>query len=205
MKFKIGLVFIIIAAIVFFASASIFSGAKPESREKQNCQVIPLINEEYYPLVHKAIQEAKESVLVAMFLIQREPQPTGPVNTLLNDLIEAKKRGVTVRVILEKTKKETDSVTRNNMESYNFLKENGIEVIFDVSPNAIHTKLVVIDDRIVFVGNHNWSYGAFMLCNEASLMVKFSSPRLEYRRYFEKLIREKEKLLQPRSQKEKKN
>lgn len=193
MKRKIGWAFLIIVVILFVISGSILSQTKPKVVEKETCEVVPLINEEYYPVVHKALQEAKESILVAMYLIQMEARPTDQVNTLLNDLIEAKKRGVKVQILLEKEKVETRSVHKSNTETYNFLKKKGVDVSFDTALKTTHDKLVIIDDRIVFIGNHNWSYGAFMACNEASLMVKFSSPKLEYRHYFEKLTQQKEK------------
>ena len=191
MRREIGSGFLIIVVTFFSISASIFSQTK--QIEKETCDVIPLINEEYYPAVHKALQEARESILVAMYLIKMGNQPTDQVNTLLNDLIEAKKRGVNVQILLEKEKVETRPLYKDNLKTYNFLKEKGMDVRFDTAAKETHDKLVIIDDRIVFIGNHNWSYGAFMLCNETSLMVKYPSPRLEYRRYFEKLLSQEEK------------
>ena len=193
MRRKLGLRFLIIVVSLFFILSFIFSETKTKTIEKETCEVVSLINEEYYPAVHKALQEAKESILVAMYLIKMGTQPTDQVNTLLNDLIEAKKRGVKVQILLEKEKVETRPLHQSNLKTYNFLKEKGMDVRLDTAKKETHDKLVIIDDRIVFIGNHNWSYGAFILSNEDSLMVRFSSPRLEYRRYFEKLLSQKEK------------
>ena len=119
MRRKIGLAFLIIGITLFFFSVSIFSQTKPKTIEKETCQVIPLVNEEYYPVVHKALKEAKESILVVMYLIKLENQPTDRVNTLLNDLIEAKKRGVQVQILLEQEKVTTRPLHKNNVKTYN--------------------------------------------------------------------------------------
>jgi len=64
-----------------------------------------LLGQDYFQTTHQAIQDAKESIYVAMYLINVEPTPTNnPASILLESLINAQKRGVYVKVILDDTK-----------------------------------------------------------------------------------------------------
>jgi phosphatidylserine/phosphatidylglycerophosphate/cardiolipin synthase-like enzyme len=65
-----------------------------------------LVGKEYFTTLHKALEEAKDSIYVAMYIISL---PSGedrnnPVSVLVEDLIKAKKRGIYVKVVLDDTK-----------------------------------------------------------------------------------------------------
>ncbi len=64
--------------------------------------VIPLVDEEYYPEVHKALTNAKKSILCVMFMAKLDPKHAeGNEYQLVLDLIAAHKRGVKVLVIFD--------------------------------------------------------------------------------------------------------
>ena len=111
-----------------------------------------LIGQEYFQVTQRAIQEAKESIYLAMYLINVEPVPTdNPASILLEDLISAKKRGVYVKVILD------DSKFSINYFAYKRLQEAGIDVHLDSSRVVLHGKGIVIDSKICILGSFNWS------------------------------------------------
>ena len=77
--------------------------------------------------------------------------PDNPVSILLKDLIDAKERGVYVKVVLD------DSRFKQNYNAYKLLKEAGIDISLDTPYKLLHAKAAVIDSNISIVGSYNWS------------------------------------------------
>jgi cardiolipin synthase A/B len=94
----------------------------------------------------EAIQNAKKSVRVKMFLFSHPD--------LLSALIEAKKRGVHVRVMLNP---ERRSGKAENAATHKKLKAAGVEVI-DTNPDfdVTHEKSMVVDDEVAYIKSFNW-------------------------------------------------
>lgn len=93
-----------------------------------------------------AINNSKKSIRVKMFLFSHP--------NLIDAIIQAKKRGVHVRVMLNPARR---SGKRQNTETHRKLKAAGIEVIesnpeFDVT----HEKSMVVDDELAFIQSLNW-------------------------------------------------
>jgi HKD family nuclease len=111
-----------------------------------------LFGKDYFQTTHQAIQEAKESIYVAIYIINVDLTPTNdPASILLEDLINAKKRGIYVKVIM-------DNVRFNvNYNAYNRLQKAGIDVCLDTSKAVLHGKGIVIDSKICILGSFNWS------------------------------------------------
>ncbi|MGD0515384.1 MAG: phospholipase D-like domain-containing protein, partial [Terriglobales bacterium] len=93
-----------------------------------------------------AIRGATKSLRVKMFVFS-DP-------TLLKAVIDAHRRGVKVRVMLNPARRSGEA---ENEESRKTLTEAGIEVI-DSNPvfDLTHEKSMVVDDRIAFVKSLNW-------------------------------------------------
>jgi phosphatidylserine/phosphatidylglycerophosphate/cardiolipin synthase-like enzyme len=125
-----------------------------------NMELLLLFNSDYFFQIRDAIQNAKSSIHVAMYLVEHTPNNDSTRNNiLLNDIVDAKKRGVQVRFIL------------GNMDRYpdtdNFLNANGIPF----KTGASHAKIVIIDGTIVFVGSHNLNRHALEFNKEQSIMT----------------------------------
>ena len=54
----------------------------------------------YEPAVIELLDGAKESIVISMYSISLANEKTNPVRLLLNDLLEARKRGVSVTVYM---------------------------------------------------------------------------------------------------------
>jgi len=93
-----------------------------------------------------AINSATKSLRVKMFLFSH-PE-------LLKAVIDAKKRGVNVRVMLNPARRSGQS---ENAETHKKLKAAGIEVI-DSNPafDVTHEKSMVVDDTTAYVKSLNW-------------------------------------------------
>jgi cardiolipin synthase A/B len=93
-----------------------------------------------------AIQGAKKSIRVKMFLFSH-PE-------LLTALIEAKKRDVHVRVMLNPARRSGKS---ENKATEKKLKAAGVEVI-DTNPDfdVTHEKSMVVDEEVAYIESFNW-------------------------------------------------
>ena len=138
-----------------------------------------LCGKTYQQTLREYITRAKGSIVVAMYFIILEPGGGGPINELVDDLVDAKKRGVDVRVILE------DSKFKENRFAYQKLKENGIIVYFDTPEHLLHVKGVVIDDRYVFIGSANWSRAAIEDNYEVTCFSDSLEDGLAFKEYVE--------------------
>ncbi len=147
-------------------------------------EVIPLVDSDYFPAVHEAILGAKKSVFCAMWLAQLSPRhPMGWESMLLRDLVNAKHRGVEVKVILEDS---SDSDTSNRY-AYNFLNEAGVAVFYDTPERKTHSKFVVIDEEITIVGSTNWTYSGLRLNHEASVLIRSREVAKAFKEAFDKI------------------
>jgi cardiolipin synthase len=93
-----------------------------------------------------AIDGAKKSLRVKMFIFS-DP-------SLLKAVIAARKRGLTVRIMLNPARRSGES---ENEESRKELEAGGVEVL-DSNPDydVTHEKSMVVDDTTAFVKSLNW-------------------------------------------------
>jgi phosphatidylserine/phosphatidylglycerophosphate/cardiolipin synthase-like enzyme len=93
-----------------------------------------------------AINNAKKSIRVKMFLFSHPD--------LIDAVIQAKKRGVHVRVMLNPARRSGES---ENIATHKKMKAAGIEVI-DSNPqfDVTHEKSMVVDDEVAFIQSLNW-------------------------------------------------
>jgi cardiolipin synthase A/B len=94
----------------------------------------------------EAINSAKKSLRIKMFVFS-DP-------TLLQAVVEARRRGVKVQVMLNPTRRSGEA---ENEETRKTLTEAHVDVI-DSNPffDLTHEKSMVVDDRIAFVKSLNW-------------------------------------------------
>lgn len=144
--------------------------------------LIFLPNRAYFAEVHKALNDAKKSIYVVMYGMLPGFSAKQPPNILIQDLIEAHKRGIKVEVILDESFKGFDQKPLN-MQASTLLRENKVSVRFDSKEVITHNKLIVIDEYVTILGSHNWSTGAFQLNNESSVLIKSKTVAHEFLRY----------------------
>jgi len=73
---------------------------------------------------------------------------------ILGALTKAKKRGVEVSVILDESNESA------RYTGATFMKNNGIPVFIDYLPAIAHSKVIIIDDRMVITGSFNFTKAA---------------------------------------------
>ena len=93
-----------------------------------------------------------------------------PDALLIEALIEARHRGVRVRVLLPGPHIDSESVRIASKREWGPLLREGVEIHL-YQPTMMHTKALVVDDELVSVGSTNFDYRSFRLNDEASLNV----------------------------------
>jgi len=142
-------------------------------------EVTDISGTKYFPAVKEAISKAQKSINVAMFTIESSiaKQDSKP-NQLIDALIEAKKRGVEVEVILDQNvdfvqrRHASDWETRiKSTTAYKRLKDAGVKVYYDEPARYVHAKAVVIDKKTVILGSTNWTEASFDNNIETSVLI----------------------------------
>jgi cardiolipin synthase len=183
---------ILIFTIIFTVSG-LLCGIKPACSLPAD-DVTPLINEEYYPAVHKAFTNAKKSILCVMFMAKLDKRHSGGDEyQLVLDLINAHKRGVKVLVVFDQNVKfwekgkKRDILERKSEYTYDLLLSAGVPVFYDSENRVTHSKVMVIDRYITIVGSTNWTYSALKKNHEASVIIKSRDVALAFEQKLKKI------------------
>ena len=94
-----------------------------------------------------------------------------------------------VHVFLDQSDAQEFS-TEANRNVAEDMRRHGIKVKFDSPARTTHTKLVIIDQRYVFLGSHNFTQSALRHNNEASVLIespKIAQQALAYLKRIEEL------------------
>lgn len=156
-----------------------------EEKKESPVTIEMLPDREYYTWARKIISKANSSIYLAVFLLKYDPKESvydDPVNMLLLELINAKRRGVDVKVIV-------DDITYNQYrETIDYLKSKNIPVRLDPSKTTLlHAKILIVDGEWVFIGSHNWSESAMSFNREYTVLIRSVDYAAEVEGYFEDL------------------
>lgn len=113
--------------------------------------------------VVKAIGEAQHTILVSAYSFTSKD--------IAEALLEAKKRGVNVKIILDK------SQISQKYSSATFFTNQGFDLHIDVKHAIYHDKVMIIDDKTVITGSFNFTKAAETK-NAENLLVLRDNPEL---------------------------
>ena len=180
----------LIYAIVSISSA--FAGEKPSAipSDQSGCQAFLLTNENYFPALLKAIDEAQSEIFMSIFSFKAGVHKNSYPDRILGHLNKAVKRGVNVKVILETTGRLNDELNTQNRQTGKLLEENGVKVYFDSPRTTTHTKLIVIDEKVVILGSHNLTQSGLKYNNEISILIERPDLAKRARNYMLTIIKE---------------
>ncbi len=126
----------------------------------------------YARAVERLVAAARRRVWVAMFVVRAEDEAA--VRPLLQALVDARSRGVDVRVCLDfgdkvGTAGEPDSKHEVARE---WLRSRGVPTLLDEKERTTHSKVVLVDERWAVIGSHNWTFSALGRNREASVLLE---------------------------------
>jgi len=134
-----------------------------------------LADREFQVALEREIAAARSEITLAAHLFAAKESPANRPRAIVDRLAEAAARGVKVEVILE-IGRESAAVTQANRAAARMLGRRGVKVLVDGSGTTMHTRFVVIDRRLVFIGSHDLTETSLGLHREASLLA--DSPAL---------------------------
>jgi len=140
-------------------------------------KVIPISDRGFFPVVHKSFKNAQKTIYIIAFELKYYEKFKGSSeNVLVEDLIEAKKRGVDIKIIVD------EYSNRNN--AYKYLRENGIDIKHDPQNTTTHAKLIIIDGEIIILGSTNLSYYGLEKNYETDIYIKSKKIAEYFIKYF---------------------
>jgi len=107
-----------------------------------------------------------------------------PGKLITQQLVEARKRGVKVEIIVPGAETDSVLVRHASRSKWGPLLKAGVN-IYEYQPTMYHCKMMVVDDRWVSVGSANIDSRSFRLNDEANLNVLAADFAAEQTRIFE--------------------
>ena len=117
-----------------------------------------------------AINKAQKYVYIASFIITNKK--------IENALISAKMRGVDIKVITDATSANGKYSIHNNLRNYN------IPVKIENKAGKMHTKSIIIDDKMVYLGSMNLTKNGEQKNDENVLLIKNSKKAQKFKEQF---------------------
>jgi len=119
------------------------------------------------------IDKAQKSIDIVVFDWRWYSDNLGSNIQLFNQsIIRAVRRGVRVQVI------------SNSNDIIKTLSKNGVKAKKFISKKLLHTKLMIIDEKIVITGSHNYTMSAFNSNFELSVILYKLDNISEFSNYF---------------------
>lgn len=143
-----------------------------------NCQSITLIfGGEFPDKVLPLIEAAKSIIKIIVFDWRWYPSDPGCACQRFNNaLIRARKRGIAI------------SVLTNCEDTMQVLRKNGIVAKKPISSRLLHSKMMIIDQKVLLIGSHNYTQNAFTSNFEASVVLHDCDDLSKFDQYFNSLM-----------------
>ena len=178
----------VLVFFIFCFIPGVFAAGK--ERQANPCKTVILTNEEFLPALLNAIDGAQDEIIMSIFSFKVGVHKNSYPDRIAGHLAKAVKRGVKVFVVLENTGDSSDALNIQNRKAGKFLAGKGIRVYFDSPRKTTHTKLTVIDQRLIFLGSHNLTQSALKYNNEISVLLEGRDLALNARNYILGIIKE---------------
>jgi phosphatidylserine/phosphatidylglycerophosphate/cardiolipin synthase-like enzyme len=118
-------------------------------------------------IIIDAINHAQQSIYVQAYSFTSAP--------ISSALLDAKRRGLDVKVILDKSQ-----IKNNRYSSAKYLMNNGIQTWIDYRPAIAHSKVIIVDKDTLITGSFNFTKAAqtrnaenLIVINDAELTKKY--------------------------------
>jgi len=142
---------------------------------------------DYWRKLPELLKTSERSILVCMFHIAA-PAVSHPTYKILEALVTAHRAGVSIKVLLDNDK-STDPYRSSviNAPAKDFLEQQGISCRFDSEDTLLHSKFVIIDNKLLILGSHNWTAGSYFHFDDLSIIVKSKALAKELATRFDQL------------------
>jgi len=128
-------------------------------------------------LYYLSITSARQSILIANPYVVPDP-------AALDTLLDARTRGVDVRLMVSGVHNDNWLARRNAVRMYGRLLEAGVRIL-EYEPTLLHHKTMVVDDVWVTIGTTNFDNRSFAHNEESNVCVYDRALARELRQIFE--------------------
>lgn len=158
---------------LFFATLLLLitTGTTIRAENTPPSRISLLSNREYAGALIRGIKSARSTIVCSFYLFKTGKGRYNLPRRIADELIMARRRGVSVTVILERNSDHADRLNDDNLRTASFLTKGGVRVLFDSPSRTSHEKVVVIDKRHVYLGSHNLTQAALQHNNELSVLI----------------------------------
>jgi phosphatidylserine/phosphatidylglycerophosphate/cardiolipin synthase-like enzyme len=126
-------------------------------------------------LLESAIKQAHSSLDVAIYSITK--------TDIVNAIVAAKKRGVKVRIITDRT----EASNKYQRAALTVMKNAGIPIKVNKHSGLMHLKVAIIDNKIVATGSYNYSTAASTTNDENLVVLHDSTMAKDYEIQFNRM------------------
>lgn len=139
----------------------------------ENSKTKILIGRDFAKGVIPLIKNARQSINIMIYEWRWYPNEIGSkIQNFNQEIIQAGRRGVEIKAVVQKSL------------IAEILRREKIKVRKIQSSKILHTKLMIIDDKIVILGSHNYTMNAFNINYEVSVITYNDLIVSELREYF---------------------
>lgn len=168
-KFYLSTTGAVIAALILtigHVTVELYKDLHPVLLAPQEMQVCFTPNKGCQQLILTQLNNAKKSIYIQAFSFT-DPE-------IGASLIQAKSRGVAIKIILDHSNKTNKKSLKNT------LIRHRIPLRIDAPSGIAHNKIIIIDDHLVITGSYNFSKGAYqrnvenvLILNDTILAKKY--------------------------------
>ncbi|MFH1721262.1 MAG: phospholipase D-like domain-containing protein [Candidatus Altiarchaeota archaeon] len=179
--FSILLIGLLLGVVLGIEAVELGSNKNCPQIDGKGIEKIVVLNDlDYAPQLIKVLTEASASIHVATFELKYYKSfPESASNKIIKQIIEAKKRGADVKIIVDEYAKDNSAVP--------LLEENNVSVKFDGENQTLHSKLFLIDGKKVFVGSTNPTYYGLEKNREANVYIEDEKTAEKFENWFDKI------------------
>ena len=135
-----------------------------------------IIGREYPQVLIPLIEQAQHSIEILVFDWRwYANEPNSSVQKFNQSILQASQRGVKVRALV------------NNNIMPTILQLQNLSVKRVGTRSMMHVKMIIIDQKVLVSGSHNFSKNAFEFNHEVSMLVEDSEIISRCRKYFDML------------------
>ena len=135
-----------------------------------------IIGKEFAPKVIPLIKQARKSIDIIVYDWRWYPDQIGSaIQKFNNAIINTAQKGKAVKAIT------------NNSHIHKILSQFKIKAKKFYSKKKLHTKLMIIDNKIAILGSHNYTMNAFTINYEVSVIIQEEEVIKRLNQYFQNL------------------
>jgi HKD family nuclease len=164
---------IVISDVSYELARSAFRRPDPQ-QQGYFCKGFFFPGDEGYEVLLATLQQAKKTIDLCIFTLTDD--------TLVNELLAARDRGVRIRIICDDVQAKCLGA-----DPFRLRDEHGFPVISDHNIAHMHNKFAVLDDRVLITGSYNWTKAAHYSNNENIIILNHPGAVREYKQEFQRI------------------